>query len=99
MQVGTFELTMFIMFLYKQESDPGVTELRNSPCAQENSTFVAESCERMTLCGHVVLGQKLRWVLLDQIGATTRLAINAPQVTSVQLRMTIDGPSERTEVT
>ena len=22
MQVGTFELTMFIMFLYKQESDP-----------------------------------------------------------------------------
>jgi hypothetical protein len=53
----------------------------------------------MTLCGHVVLGQKLRWVLLDQIGATTRLAINAPQVTSVQLRMTIDGPSESTEVT
>lgn len=67
--------------------------------AQENSTFVAESCERMTLCGHVVLGQKLRWVFLDQIGATTRLAINAPLVTGVQLRMTIDGPSESTQVT
>ena len=64
----------------------------------ENRTFLAESCERLTVCGHVFAGQKLRWKLLDQIGADTRLAINAPQIATVELRMTIDGPSQATTV-
>lgn len=71
----------------------------SSLVAKENSTFVVDSCERMTVCGKVYLGQRIRWVLLDQIGAVTRRAINAPSVTSVELRMTINGPIEATEVT
>ena len=41
-------------------------------------------------------GQKLRWVVLDQIGAQTRRAINAPLITEVEFRMSIDGPSTST---
>ncbi|CAK9010580.1 unnamed protein product [Durusdinium trenchii] len=63
-----------------------------------NSTVLANSCERMTVCGHVFSGQKLRWVLLDQIGATQRRAINAPLLDSVNFRMTIDGPTRNTTV-
>ena len=65
---------------------------------KENQTFLAESCERLTVCGHVFTGQKLQWKLLDQIGANTRLAINAPQIATVELRMTIDGPSQTATV-
>jgi len=75
------------------------TFLKKARLAQENRTFLAESCERLTVCGHVFAGQKLRWKLLDQIGADTRLAINAPQIATVELRMTIDGPSQATTVT
>ena len=56
-----------------------------------NDSRVASSCERMSVCGQVFAGQKVRWVLLDQIGTVSRLAINAPLVTSVRVRTSIDG--------
>ncbi|CAE7898380.1 ttrS, partial [Symbiodinium necroappetens] len=63
-----------------------------------NETIVASSCERMSVCGQVFTGQKLRWVLLDQIGTASRLAINAPLVTSVSIRTSVDGPWLSTDV-
>ncbi|CAE7033301.1 ttrS [Symbiodinium sp. CCMP2592] len=63
-----------------------------------NLTTVASSCERMSVCGQVFAGQKLRWVLLDQIGTASRTAINAPLVTSVQIRTAIDGSWFSTDV-
>eukprot|EP00931_Biecheleriopsis_adriatica_P048436 TRINITY_DN27982_c0_g1_i1.p1 TRINITY_DN27982_c0_g1~~TRINITY_DN27982_c0_g1_i1.p1 ORF type:complete len:1575 (+),score=273.60 TRINITY_DN27982_c0_g1_i1:585-4727(+) len=57
-----------------------------------NTTVLAESCSRMSSCGTVVVGQRLTWVLLDQIGETNRRAINAPLIDSVRVRFGIDSP-------
>lgn len=57
-----------------------------------NRSFVSESCKRMSSCGRFFVGQKLRWSLLDQIGTDSRLAINAKLISSVQIRLTADGP-------
>ena len=57
-----------------------------------NRSFVAESCKRMSSCGHFFVGQKLRWSLLDQIGMDSRLSINAKLIRSVHIRLTAEGP-------
>ncbi|CAJ1400413.1 unnamed protein product, partial [Effrenium voratum] len=54
----------------------------------ENRTFLADSCQRMATCVRVIAGQKLKLVLLDQIGADSRAKINAPLVDTVRFRMT-----------
>jgi len=58
----------------------------------QNATTVAESCQRMSSCAKLSIGQRFQWSLLDQIGYATRMSINAPPITSVRIKFTADGP-------
>lgn len=59
--------------------------------ALQAATNLGNPCARMALCVEVSVGQRLRWTLLDQIGQEIRLQINAPLLSSVQMRPRFGG--------
>jgi len=60
----------------------------------EAQTIFELSCTRMGRCAQMASGQYVRWTILDQIGLANRLQINAPVLSSVEMRLRFDSDWE-----
>eukprot|EP00928_Gymnodinium_smaydae_P093895 TRINITY_DN7824_c0_g5_i1.p1 TRINITY_DN7824_c0_g5~~TRINITY_DN7824_c0_g5_i1.p1 ORF type:complete len:1284 (-),score=144.34 TRINITY_DN7824_c0_g5_i1:60-3911(-) len=57
-------------------------------------TRTEQNCSRMAICATVAAGQRMSWVLLDQIGEANRKQINVPTIQSVEVLMDLEGTWE-----